>query len=152
MALGGKRAGAGRRHGSKNKKTLEREAAAKLYEQMVRENLQPLFRNQLWLASGLKFVYRKEKHGTGASMRIEHVLLENPREIADALDIIANGDFQDDDEGFVYVTTTPPENRAIDSMLDRALGKAVSKLDVTSGGEKLPTPILANVLPSDDRA
>lgn len=119
----------GRPTGRKNNKTIEREAAFKAYQQMVLEQIAPLFRKQLWLAMGKTYVYRKEKHGTGASMRIEHVLLENPHEIADALDTIANHDAQDDEaEGFVYITTTPPDNSAIKDMLDRSIGKPTQKI------------------------
>lgn len=123
----------GRPKGRKSNKTLEREAVNKAWQQLVLENMRPLFRKQLWLAMGQTYVYRKEKHGTGASMRIEHVLLEEPHEIADALDTIANHDEQDEDaNGYVYIVTKPPENRAIDSMLDRSLGKPVQKF----GGDK----------------
>lgn len=120
---GGKRPGSGMKKGQKTQKTLEREAQRKVYEQLAFQNLQPIFRKQLLLAMGQTYVYRKEKHGTGAATRIEHVLLENPHEIADALDVIANGDEQDEDEGFVYITTKQPESRAIDSLLDRSIGK-----------------------------
>lgn len=130
MSHGGKREGAGKKKGSKHKKTLEREAAAKAYDQLVLAQLKPLFRKQLWLAMGQTYVFRKEKHGTGASMRIEHVLLEHPHEVADALDVIANGDENFPSEnGYVYITTKSPENNAINSMLDRGLGKVTQKLE-----------------------
>lgn len=134
---GGKRPGAGMPKGKVTQKVLEREASRKAFQQLVLENLRPLFHKQLWLSMGQTYIYRKEKHGTGASMRIEHVLLENPHEIADALDTIANMDEQDENEGFVYIVTKPPENRAIDSMLDRSIGKASDKVEPfgTDGGE-----------------
>lgn len=124
----------GRPTGRKNNATIEKEAARKAYEQMVLKNLQPIFRKQLWLAMGKTYVYRIDRHGKGSTLRIEHVLLEHPREIADALDILANHDPNGDEEGngFYYIVTKDPENRAIDSMLDRSIGKPVQKI----GGDK----------------
>lgn len=151
MARGGKRTGAGRQTGSKNKKTLERDAAIKAYQQLVLKNLQPLFRKQLLLAMGQVFVYRKEKHGTGASMRIEHVLLENPHEIADALDKIVNNDANwPNEDGFVYVSAKSPEHASIKDMLDRSIGKAADKLDLTSGGDKIVVPLLDRGIPTNN--
>ncbi len=127
----------GRPPARKNNKTIQCEAAAKAYQQLVLKDLTPLVRKQLWLAMGQTFIYRKERHGTGASMRIEHVLLENPREIADALDTIANSDPQEED-GFVYITVKSPEHTAIKDMLDRSIGKAIDELDVTSLDDVVP--------------
>lgn len=39
---------------------------------------------------------------------------------------------------------------AIKEVLDRTLGKSTEFVDVTSGGQVLPRPILANVIPSND--
>jgi hypothetical protein len=124
----------GRPKNRKNNKTIEREAAREAHQQLVLENLRPLFQKQLLLAMGTTYVYRIDRHGKGSTLRIEHVLLENPREIADALDVLANHDPNGDEEGngFVYISTKPPENRAIDSLLDRTLGKATQ----TIGGDK----------------
>jgi hypothetical protein len=129
-ARGGARPGSGMKPGQKTKKTIEKEAARKAYQQMVLENLRPLFQKQMWLAMGQTYVYRVVHHGKGANLRIEHELLEEPHEIADALDVIANHDPNGDDDGngFVYVTTKAPDNRAIDSMLDRTLDKAAQPL------------------------
>lgn len=52
----------GRPKGRKDNKTLEREAARKAYEQMVLENLRPLFQKQLLLANGVNYVYRIDRH------------------------------------------------------------------------------------------
>lgn len=135
---GGARPGSGMKKGQKTRKTLEREASRKAYEQLVLENLRPIFHKQLWLAMGQTYVYRIDKHkAKGEPTRIEHVLLEEPHEIADALDILANGDQNGDEtgSGFYYVVTKPPENRAIDSMLDRSIGSAKQSVDLTSGGK-----------------
>lgn len=35
---------------------------------------------------------------------------------------------------------------------DHLFGKVQAKVDVTSGGEKLPTPILGGIVPSDETA
>lgn len=150
---GGRRPGSGMKKGHKTKKVLEREASRKAYEQLVLKNLKPLFYKQLLLAMGQIYVYRRDKHGTGASMRIENVLLENPREIADALDTIANNDPNwSHEDGYVYVVTKSPENRAIDSMLDRSIGKPMQSTDITSNGEKIAgnTIVLTNFKDATD--
>lgn len=151
MAKGGKRPGAGRKAGTKNAATLEREAVLAVYRQRIMGAADQLFHSQLALSRGLSFVYRIERHGTGSKERIEHVLLESSYEIADALDAIANGEqgFAHED-GYVYISVKAPENRAIDSMLDRALGKVTQGMDLTTNGKDLPTPLLANVLPTND--
>lgn len=133
MAKGGPREGAGRRTGSRNKKTLVQEAERKAFVQLALENLRPIFRKQLLLAMGQTFVYRKEYHGKGATLRIEHVLLEKPHEIADALDTIANNDFQDPEGEYVYISTKSPENRALDSILDRSIGKPATPISGVKG-------------------
>jgi hypothetical protein len=131
---GGARPGSGMKKGQKTRKVLEREAALKAFQEMVMQNTRPLFDWQFSLARGLSYLYRIDRHQRkGEPVRIEHVLLTDPQEIADALDILANGDPNGDDEGngFYYVTVKPSDNRAIDSMLDRALGKAVQVTENT---------------------
>lgn len=89
---GGARKGSGMKKGQKTTKTIEKEEARKAYQQLVLQNMRPLFDSQLALARGIAFVYRIDRHGKGSPLRIEHVLLEDPREISDASDILANGD------------------------------------------------------------
>lgn len=137
---GGARKGSGMKKGQKTQKTIEKEEARKAYQQLVLQNLRPLFGSQLSLARGVSYVYRIDRHYTkGSPVRVEHVLLEDPREIADALDIIENADPNgtEDGNGFYYVTTKAPENRAIDSLLDRALDKSKQVTDVTSDGKAI---------------
>lgn len=130
----------GRPKGRKNDKTIEREAAKKAYDQMVLQKLEPVFQSQLVSALGVYFVYRKEHYGTGASKRIEHIQLTEPYEIADALDRIANGENGfSSEEGFCYVMAKGPGDRAIDSMLDRAIGKATTVIATEDAeGKRLP--------------
>jgi hypothetical protein len=66
----------GRPKGRKSNKTLEREAAAKVFGDMVRQTMKPLFHSQLSIAHGVSFVYRIDRHKRkGEPVRIEHVLL-----------------------------------------------------------------------------
>lgn len=134
----------GRPKGRLNKKTIERQAAQDAYQQYVIKRLKPLFDAQYYLANGVSYLYRIDRHKNGSQERIEHVLLENPREIADALDTIRNHDPNGDENGngFVYITTKPPSNQAIDSLLDRSIGKPKQSIDHTTLGEKLPVPVL----------
>jgi hypothetical protein len=91
-----------------------------------------LFEAQLTIAKGSVFVYRIVRHRVkGEPTRIEHVLLTDPQEISDAFDTIVNldpnGDESDNGNDFVYVVTKAPDNRAIDSLIDRVFGKATQK-------------------------
>lgn len=153
MAQGGKRPGAGRKKGTKNAATLEREAVLAVYRQRIMVAADTLFHSQLSIARGTHSVYRIDRHGKGSTLRIEHILLEDPREIADALDILANGDPNGDEEGggFYYITIKQPENRAIDSMLDRALGKVSQNLEHT-GAEGGPITVTLTKYAKGDKS
>lgn len=136
----------GRPKGVKNAATIERDVARQEFAQLVLQRIKPLFHSQLSLAHGVQFVYRIDVHGGGPNTRVEHVLLEDPIEIAAALDTIANedpnGDLDNQRHGYVYITARAPENKAIDSLYDRVFGKAQQSVDHTTLGEKMPTPLL----------
>jgi DNA-directed RNA polymerase subunit RPC12/RpoP len=50
--FGGRQEGAGRPKGSKNKATIEKEKAEELFKQRILENLEPIFKAQLKIATG----------------------------------------------------------------------------------------------------
>ena len=56
----------------------------------------------------------------------------------------------DDPEAtYYFITTTPPDNKALDSMLDRALGKAANVM-VTEDEEGKTQPLMVQIIGKDN--
>lgn len=70
---GGKRAGAGRRHGSKGTKTLAKEAAREFVRQRVTEALGPLLEAQIKHALGLSYLMVREA-ASGKFVRVTEAM------------------------------------------------------------------------------
>jgi hypothetical protein len=118
----------GRPPGRRNTKTIAREAAAQQYQQLVLQRLLPVFEHQYSLVKGTAHLFRIEEKANGAK---EHVLVQNPDEIGDVLSQMDSWEGQVVNDQYYYITVKAPESRAIDSMLDRAIGKAAQKVDLT---------------------
>lgn len=122
MARGGKRPGAGRRPGSKGKKTLEKELELQYIKDRVTAAKKKIVDAQISLAQGVSFLFRidkvRKKNGDIAFEK-KPVLVTNEEEIEGYL----AGDFEEDDDSYYYITAIKPENAAIDSLLDRTIGK-----------------------------
>lgn len=118
---GGRRPGAGRPKGSKNPATIEKEAIMAAFKSRVLEKADFLLNRQFHLAAGISYLYRIERKKNSPP---EHVLIEDEAEIKDVLDQLDGMSSGVIDDEYYYVTVKPPDNRAIDSMLDRAFGKA----------------------------
>lgn len=126
---GGKRPGAGRKPGSKTKTTLEKEKVAEAFNQRVLAKADALFNAQLTLAVGSMKVFRiDETEGEGGKKKREHVHVTDADEIKRLLDEHdgANGLV---DGVYYYFSDVLPDNRAIEAMLNRALGKPVDKVE-----------------------
>jgi hypothetical protein len=145
MARGGKRPGAGRKKGSKSKSTLEREATLKAFRDRVMKNADLLFDAQLTLARGTTYLYKIEKElqigpkGGKRYIRSKPKLVESQAEIEDYLEgLIEEGDPDDENDPaatYYFLTTKDPDNRAIDSMLDRTFGRPTQPI---GGDEENP--------------
>lgn len=122
MARGGKRVGAGRKLGSKDKATLEQQKVLEAFNQRVMAKADALFNAQLYLAVGSMKVFRIDETGEGKSKKREHVHVTDADEIKVLLDE-HDGAPGVVDGVYYYFTDVSPDNRAIDSMLNRALGK-----------------------------
>lgn len=131
--LGGKRKGAGRPKGRKNKATLEKKAIQEAFNQRVMQHADKLFEAQLQLAVGSVQVYRVDEKKVGKKTTREHVLVTNPNEIKDVLDgTDASGGKVGDD--YYFVTTVSPNNQAIEGMLNRTLGKPTENKQISVEG------------------
>jgi hypothetical protein len=146
MQNGGKRPNAGRKKGGKNKKTLEQRAVQEAFNLRVMNAADALFHAQLSLAVGSVKVFRvdEEEIGEGKTKKV-HTLVLDDDEIKQVLDETEGAGGTVGDE-FYFVQTVPPDNRAIDSLLNRALGKPRESHDLTTNGKDLNTSFTINVI------
>jgi hypothetical protein len=152
MAKGGKQPGAGRPKGKKNAATLEKEAVLKEFKEKVLQSADVLYASQITLARGQTYLYKIEKEEVigpkgGKSYKNKRPeLVTAQSEIEDYLKgLIDDGDKDnnsDPDAVYYFLTTKDPDNRAIDSMLDRTFGKSLQSIDIdhTTKGEKITDP------------
>lgn len=129
---GGARPGAGKPKGTRHFRTLEKVAILRETEQRVFKNIDGLLNAQLSKALGSWMVFRKDiqEEPIGKRKTI-HTLITDPEEIKKVLDG-SNGKGGQVGEGFFIITIVPPDNRAIDSLLDRGLGKAAQSIEITT--------------------
>ncbi len=137
----------GRPKGSKSPITIEKEAALKAFREKVYTLADSLLYNQLSLARGQTFLYKIEKYyetvGKSKVLRKKKPKLVTAQwEIEAYLEgKIDEGEMEDFEDTYYFITTKEPNNQAIDSLLDRSFGKPSQNMDLTSGGEKLDTLI-----------
>lgn len=134
--LGGAREGAGRPKGALNKRTKGALQAKQRFVERVHKNIDKIFNAQLDLALGEKILMVKvtEKDSDGKVKRSYHEAVTDPELIAQYLDN-EYGDSTSEytemgDDEFYYMTTRPANNQALQSLLDRAYGKAPEKIDI----------------------
>jgi hypothetical protein len=142
MALGGKRPGAGRKPGTKNAKTLEKERVLAEVRERIMRSAQLILDGQLSLARGQQFLYKIEKELVVGPKGGKKYVSSKPKLVTDQWEIeawlegeIQNGDMEDEndpDATYYFLTTKEPNNMAIDSMLDRAFGKSTQRTEVSS--------------------
>lgn len=141
--FGGKQENAGRPKGKKNASTIEREAILELIKNKTAERAMKLIERQTMLGYGSMKVFRIDTRtvGTGKDkkrIREKPVLVTDDDEIIAALDYqYAHGESPNDDDTYYFVTIKDPENKAIDSLLDRTFGKAKENIAVKHEGLSL---------------
>lgn len=151
MPKGGYRPGAGRPKGSISEATKEKIRVEAAHQKRILGVVDRLFNSQLALAEGVMHLFRIEETGEGRNKRREHVLVTDPDEIKRFLDETDGVAGVVDGGEYYYISTKSPDNKAIDSMLDRVFGKAAQKQPLDDDGEPLP-PMTVNVLnaPTDE--
>lgn len=138
MAKGGKQPGAGRPKGKKNAATLEKEATLKVFREKVMQSADVLYASQMTLARGQTYLYRIDKEEIigprgGKSYRNKKPeLVTSQWEIEEYLQgLIEEGDKDDENDpnaAYYFLTTKDPDNKAIDSLLDRTFGKSTQPI------------------------
>lgn len=129
---GGARPGAGRPKGSMSEKSKLKMKKKELFERRIGKNLGKLFNAQLSLATGLQYVFKREKivykdkKGV-AKWKWSHLeVVTDPKEIAAYLD----GEYKESAVAYYTITVEKPDAKAIDSLIDRYMGKAPQNLNI----------------------
>lgn len=112
----------GRPKGALNKATLEKQAVLDAFNQRVMRKADELFNAQFSLAVGSAKVFRVDEEGTGKNKKRVHTLVTDADEIKAFLDEHGGGPGETDGS-YYYITTAAPDNKAIDSMLNRVFGR-----------------------------
>lgn len=124
MKKGGKRIGAGRPAGSPNKSTIEKKIIeAEMHARVLRSS-QALLNSQMTLAQGVQMLYRIRTDKKGNRGRPEIVTQQL------IIEAYLAGELDDEEDEYYFITTERPDNRALDSLFDRVLGKATQRIDL----------------------
>jgi hypothetical protein len=129
---GGARPGAGRPKGSMNAKTKEKMAVKKEFEDRVAHHAHELFNAQVTLAKGTQFLIKRIRIKTAKGFRwTPYERVTDPEEMVAYLD----GKYKNTDAVYYLLTAEKPDAKAIDSLLDRAFGKAPQNLNIKDDRE-----------------
>jgi len=125
----------GKKKGKKNKATIEKEIIEQEFKNRILSQVQDLLTAQLNIAKGTSYLYKIVTHKSvkGGEGRREHILVTDPYEIKDFLDELEGEDGVNpntDNEDYYYISTKQPDNRALDSLINRVFGKPKETLDV----------------------
>lgn len=141
---------AGRKPGTKNKATLEREKVLAAIREKIMGVAEPLVLSQLHLAMGMSYLMKIEKKMKvgpkgGISWEPQRpVRVESLSEIESYLCGLTGHEDLDTGPGatYYYITAVPPNNSAIDSLMDRTFDKPKQRTELTgANGEALfPDP------------
>ncbi len=131
--------GRGRPFGAKAKATLEREKVAEEVNQRIFNIANGLVNAQASLAKGVQILYRVDKRTTATGKVIEEkpVIVTDPEEIKAYIDgELGSGEGVNDESTYYYITTKEPQSQAVDSLMNRALGKPKETMEI-QGATKL---------------
>jgi hypothetical protein len=140
---GGRRPGAGRPKGRLSDINAERQAAKEQFIARVNAMVDPLFDAQATIAQGVSYLYRVDQDDNGHDKPAE--LVTDPDEIKSYIDSATEGG-----DSYYYITTERPDNRALDSLLNRAFGKPEEKIDITSKGKAVQSPAIISPITARD--
>jgi len=133
MARSGNNHKGGRPKGKKSQATLEKERVLAEYRNKIMKHADILFRNQMHLAQGVSYLYKWVKG------KQKPVLVTNTKEIEEYIltemgTKIKKEDKIDPNATYYFISTERPDNRAIDSMLDRTFDKPATPITGKDGG------------------
>ena len=131
-----------------NKKTIEKKVVEAEFKNRILLNIYELLTAQMNIAKGSSYLYKIVTHKgqKGGEVRKEHILVTDPYEIKDFLDELegeSGVNPNTDNDDYYYITTKEPDNRALDSLINRVFGPPKQSIDLTSGDK--PLPILGGI-------
>ena len=128
----------------KHKTTLLKEQAYEIIQQKIVDSSLSLVNTQRILAHGAIKIYKIITKTTGSgknkkTYREKPELVTSEWEIEAVIDYeYGDGDNPNDDANYYFIVTQEPDNKAIDSQLNRVFGKAPATIDLTSKGKQIP--------------
>lgn len=126
--FGGARPGAGRPKGSMNKTTKEQKIAEEYFRSRVINSISKLADSQFNIAQGCSYLYKIETTRIGKKrVKGKPILVTDQSEIEHYL----AGDYDDQNDDYYFITTEKPDNKALDSLMDRVFGKALQPIDLS---------------------
>ena len=142
---GGKREGSGRPEGAESQATKDKKIVKEEMKQRIMRSKDALLNSQMNLAQGIQMLFKIE---TIEIKNKDGIVIKNERqkpELITSQDEIENylaGDYDNKDNVYYFITTEKPDNKAIDSMFDRAFDKARQNVGVDGGEEGKPINII----------
>lgn len=131
--MGGKRPGAGRPEGRLDDKTLEQKKIQEKVNQRILRHADKLFNAAMSLAVGTQKLIVIISEGEGKNKKRRHEIVDDEEIIKQYLDYnegINDTESPNDENHYYYLTTEKPDIRAIDSLMNRGLGKAPERLEI----------------------
>jgi len=123
---GGPRKGAGRPEGQENEATKDKRIVQEEIKQRVLRSSDSLITSQMTLAKGIQMLYRIDEDDEGKKSK--PILIESQEEIESYL----AGEYEGTSD-YYFITTERPDNKALDSLLDRTFGKARQNIGIDGG-------------------
>lgn len=149
----------GRPKGAKSANTLVKEAVLAEFRQKVLDSADILFNSQLHIARGQTYLYKIEKELQVGPKGGKKYVSSKPKLVTEQWEIeayltgkVEEGDVEDENDPnatYYFLTAKDPDNKAIDSMLDRTFGKSTQSI-VTEDLEGNKLPITGIVINSPD--
>lgn len=133
---GGARPGSGFPRGKLKKKTLEQMKVKAHAEQRILNWMDRLLNAQMQKAIGEQalFVKIKERDSKGKVIRVTHERVSDEETIIQYLDYEeGDGDSPHDEDHFYYLAMKPADNQALDSLINRGIGKSPDKIEIEGG-------------------
>ena len=129
--LGGEREGAGRPPGKENEATMTKRLVKKALEKRILNSADDLINSQMNLAKGVQMLYKIEKDKDGKNKKPELVIMQ------EEIEAYLAGECEGD---YYFITTERPDNKALDSLLDRTFGKARQNVGLDGGEDEEGNP------------
>ncbi|WP_143447923.1 hypothetical protein [Kineosporia sp. R_H_3] len=139
---GGPQPGYGRPKGKLSKTTLDRIKVLEEIRQRVARNADQLLNAQMSLAVGNVLLFRVDQDEKGKELPAVQVTS------AEEIKAYIDGDTEGECD---YITAKLPDNKAIDSLLDRTFGKPEQSIDLKSKGKRLTAaPVIVSTIKPRD--